>query len=79
MKYENFFWLHIKKSAGITTRAFLKPYYEEVDRVNKPPSFIQSDPKQYNDILNNYRVLLGEYQFKRALFAKTYLYPNNWE
>lgn len=78
MKYDKLFWLHIKKSAGITTRALLQPYYLEVDRVKKPKNFIQATPEEYNDILNNYRVVLGDYQFKRCLFAKKYLYPNNW-
>jgi hypothetical protein len=46
--------------------------------VNKPKNFIQTEPAEYNDILNNYRVVIGEYQFKRALFAKTFLYPRTW-
>tara|TARA_B110000046_G_scaffold34410_1_gene37238 strand:+ start:7097 stop:7852 length:756 start_codon:yes stop_codon:yes gene_type:complete len=79
MKYDNFFWLHIKKSAGISTRKLLQPYYKQVDRrTQKPKNFIQSTPEEYNDILNNFRVVLGEYQYKRVLFAKNYLYPNNW-
>lgn len=79
MNYEKFFWLHIKKSAGISTRKLLQPYYKEVDRTQKPKNFIQSTPEEYNDILNNFRVVLGEYQFKRVLFASKYLYPNNWD
>ncbi len=78
MEYESFFWLHIKKSAGMSTRQYLQPVYKEVDKINKPKNFIQAKPEEYNDILNNYRVVLGEYQFKRALFAKKYLYPENW-
>lgn len=74
-----FFWLHIKKSAGLTTRKLLQPYYTEVDRTKRPRNFIQSAPEQWNDILNNYRVVLGEYQFKRALFAKQFLYPDEWD
>lgn len=77
MSYNNFFWLHIKKSAGISTRKLLQPYYKEVDRVKRPKNFIQSSPAEYNDILNNYRLILGEYQFKRALFAKKYLYDQD--
>lgn len=76
MNYKSFFWLHIKKSAGITTRKLLQPYYVEVEKRKKPKTFIQSKPEEYNDILNNFRVVLGEYQFKRALFAKTFLYDN---
>lgn len=79
MSYSQFFWLHIKKSAGIATRSLLQPYYVEVDRDKKPKNFIQASPKEYNDILNNYRVVLGEYQFRRCLFAKKYLYPDQWD
>jgi hypothetical protein len=79
MNYEDFFWLHIKKSAGVTTRKLLQPYYTEVDKKYKPKTFIQAKSEEYNDILNNFRVVLGEYQFKRSLFAKKFLYPNNWE
>lgn len=79
MKHKQLFWLHIKKSAGITTRNLLQPYYIEVDRSRNPKNFIQATPEEYNDILNNYRVVLGEYQFKRCLFAKKYLYPDSWD
>ncbi len=78
MAQRQLFWLHIKKSAGITTRSLLQPYYIEVDRTKKPKTFIQATPEEYNDILNNFRVVLGEYQFKRCLFAKRYLYPETW-
>lgn len=73
------FWLHIKKSAGSTTRSLLQPYYLEVDRVNKPKTFIQASRAEYNDILNNFRVVLGEYQFRRCLFAKQHLYGDQWD
>lgn len=76
--HKNLFWLHVKKSAGITTRALLRPHYVEVDRTQMPKNFIQARPEEYNDILNNYRVVLGEYQFKRCLFAKNHLYPCAW-
>jgi hypothetical protein len=79
MTQRQLFWLHVKKSAGITTRSLLTPYYVEVDRMKKPKSFIQALPEEYNDILNNYRVVLGEYQFQRCLFAKKYLYPDRWD
>lgn len=78
MSYEQLFWLHIKKSGGSTTRKLLKPYYLVVDKKNKPKNFIQASPQEYNDILNNYKMLLGEYQFRRSLFAKKYLYPDCW-
>ena len=74
-----FFWLHIKKAGGTSIRSMLQPHYREVDRTQRPPCFIQSSPVEYNDILNNYRVVLGDYQFRRALFAKTYLYPDHWD
>jgi hypothetical protein len=77
--YSTFFWLHIKKSAGISTRQLMQPYYREVDRTQWPANFIQSPKEHYNDILNNYRMLLGEYQFKRSLFAKEILYRHEWE
>ncbi|NRB70951.1 MAG: sulfotransferase family 2 domain-containing protein [Xanthomonadales bacterium] len=79
MSERDFFWLHIKKSAGISTRALLQPYYVEVDRIKKPKTFMQAKPSEYNDILNNYRVVLGEYQFRRCLFAKKFLYPDTWD
>ena len=79
MSYESFFWLHIKKSAGISTRKLLQPHYREVDKVKKPKTFIQAIPEEYNDILNNYRVVLGDYQFKRTLFAKEILYAKSWQ
>lgn len=79
MSYDSFFWLHIKKSAGISTRHLLQPYYPEVDRTHWPVNFIQSPADQHNDILNNYRMLLGEYQFKRSLFAKEVLYKREWD
>ncbi len=76
---KKFFWLHIKKSGGQSIRAALKPYYREVDRANYPENFIQAQYDEYNDILNNYRTVLGKYQFKRSLFAKNFLYKNNWD
>ena len=75
---KNLFWLHIKKSGGSAIRNALQPYYTLVDRIEKPANFIQSQPSQYNDILNNYRVVLGEYTHKRTLFAKKFLYKERW-
>ncbi len=74
-----FFWLHVKKSAGISTRQLLEPHYLTVDRGNRPECFLQADQSAWNDILNNYRMVLGNYQFRRSLFAKTYLYPDTWD
>ena len=78
MKYNDFFWLHIKKSAGTTVKNVLSPDYVIVDHKNFPKNFIQAKREEYNDILNNYRVVLGRYQFKRALFAKKFLYKDDW-
>jgi len=78
---KRFFWLHIKKSAGNSLKSdLLSPYYKSVlNSFEKPPSFIQKSKDDYNDILNNSKTVLGEYQFKRALFAKTFLFPEEWE
>ncbi|SFE41385.1 sulfotransferase family 2 domain-containing protein [Roseivivax sediminis] len=74
-----FFWLHIKKCGGGTIRRMLQPHYVLAERTARPVNFIQSPPAAWNDILNNFRVPLGAYQFRRALFARTYLYPQTWE
>lgn len=74
-----FFWLHIKKSAGRSTRRHLAPYYKDVERVHKPFTFVQAQFDEYNAVLNNFRIPLGDYQFRRSLFAKKFLYKNNWE
>lgn len=76
---KKFFWLHIKKSAGQSTRRLLQPHYLEVDRSQKPYCFFMGQKHEYNDILNNYRIPLGEYQFKRALFARDWLYKEEWD
>lgn len=73
-----FFWLHIKKSGGSTCRRLLAPHYISMETQGRCPSFIQSSPEYWNDILNNSRMMLGEYQLRRSLFAKTYLYPESW-
>lgn len=74
-----FFWLHIKKSAGTTVKKLLQPHYVSTDHLYHPKNFLMADPAEYNDILNNHRVVLGDYQFKRAQFAKQYLYPTTWD
>lgn len=79
MNFETFFWLHIRKSAGTSARKLLQPNYTEVERMKRPKTFIQAKPEEYNDILNNHRVVLGDYQFRRTLFAKKHLYPDTWE
>ncbi|AHM03927.1 hypothetical protein roselon_01545 [Roseibacterium elongatum DSM 19469] len=73
-----FFWLHIKKSAGQSTRARLHPHYVTVDRTHRIQNFPDSTPREWNDILNNYRVPLGRWQFRRALYARDFLYKDEW-
>src|SRR5262245_5936038 len=72
------FWLHIKKSGGMSTRAALAPLYKEVDRSSVPSCLAGRPQNEWNDILNNYRVPLGTYQFRRSDFAKDILYPEDW-
>lgn len=72
------FWLHIKKSAGQSTRKLLNPFYTKTDRHCKPGCFLGKDKEEWNDILNNYRTPLGEYQFYRSEYAKNFLYQEEW-
>ena len=74
-----FFWLHIKKSAGQSTRAMLQPHYQKADRSRRIQNFPESPASEWNDILNNYRVPLGAYQFRRCLYAKSFLYGDQWD
>ena len=69
------FFLHIKKSAGSSVIKMLGKHYPRPND-NLPKSFIQIDPKYYNFNLNNQHVLIGEYTFKRAQFAKQFLYED---
>lgn len=71
------FWLHIKKSGGTSIRKMLSPIYTEDDRTNYPQCFIMAKKLYWNDILNNFKTPLGHYQFKRMLFAKTFLYSSD--
>lgn len=73
-----FFWLHVRKSAGTSIRELLKPEYVEVDRTTWPKTFLQCDPSEYNDNLNNYRVMLGALHLRRCRFAKEFLYGAAW-
>ena len=74
----NFFWIHIKKSAGQSLRQLLQPHYLLTDRKKGSEGFTESNYKFWNDILNNYRTPLGDLQYKRALFAARHLYPDKW-
>lgn len=60
-------------------RQILAPEYVLSQRTKQPVNFIQSPRNQHNDILNNFRVPLGAYQFRRTAFAQTYLYPDCWD
>ena len=73
-----FFWLHVKKSAGQSTRALLQPHYALADRKKRVQNFPESPMAFWNDILNNYRVPLGAYQFRRCLYARDFLYKDHW-
>ena len=73
------FWLHIKKSGGTTIKNCLGGNYSRLLRQAHCPSFIQSEIFLWNDILNNSRANLGEYQLKRCFFAREFLYKSSWE
>ena len=67
-----FFWLHIKKIRWSVHTSIVRPHYVTVDRGRFPANFIQSEKREYNDILNNYRVVLGKYQFKEPCLQKNF-------
>lgn len=69
-----FFWLHIKKCGGQSFRDSFSPHYIQTNRSMNPKPFIALPRDQWNDTLNNYRIPLGEYDYKRMLFAKKFLY-----
>lgn len=73
-----FFWLHIKKAGGQSIRKALSPFYIETNRKD-PAQFISIPYELWNDNLNNYRVPLGAYDYKRALFAKKFLWPEDYD
>jgi hypothetical protein len=73
-----FFWLHIKKAGGQSMRAALSPSYTEANRKDPAP-FRVLPPEQWNDNLNNYRVPLGDYDNRRTLFAKRFLWPDRFD
>ena len=70
-----FFWLHIKKSAGQSIRAALGNAYRRTDRANPAP-FIALPRAEWNDNLNNFRIPLGDYDYRRMLFAKRFLFDD---
>ena len=72
------FWLHVYKSGGTSTRALLGEHYRQVDRQEWPECFSSLPRACWNDVLNNWRMPLGRWHFRRSLYAKTYLYPE-WD
>jgi hypothetical protein len=80
-----FIWLHIKKAGGTSMKAALGPAYVRMKAKREIPTSGPSDQKastpyapwprdQWNDCLNNYRIPLGEYDSRRMLFARRFLY-----
>ena len=75
-----FFFLHIRKSGGETAKSLLSPYYVNLNTPKKnPPSFLQIDTKDWNALINTPKVNLGEYNYKRCLFAREFLYKEDWD
>ena len=68
-----FTWLHLKRRAGQSVRAAFGDSYRKTDRMNPQP-FVSLPPEEWNDSLNNYRVPLGNFDYRHMLFAKTHLY-----
>jgi hypothetical protein len=68
-----FIWLHLKKCAGQSMRAALGDCYRQTDRLDPRP-FVALPPEEWNDCLNNYRVPLGDFDYRRMLFAREHLY-----
>jgi len=69
-----FFWLHIKKCGGESFRKTFTPPYVQTDRIHNPKPFIAVPKQEWNDVLNTFKIPLGEYDFRRMLFAKKFLY-----
>lgn len=71
-----FFWLHIRKAGGTSLRSVLGDQYIRTNR-SVPTPFVALPKAEWNDNLNNHRIPLGAYEFKRMLFAKMFLYDQN--
>ncbi len=76
MTQNNFFWLHIKKAGGQSFRKTFSPPYVLTEKKINPQSFVAIPKEEWNDNLNNYRIPLGQYDYKRMLFAKNFLYSD---
>ena len=68
-----FIWLHLTKCGGNSMKSALSPHYVQTNR-RDPLPFIALPKSHWNDTLNNYRIHLGAYDFKRMLFAQKFLY-----
>lgn len=74
----SFLWLHIKKAAGQSVRKALSDVYVETNR-SRPTPFVALPRAEWNDNLNNFRIPLGDYDYRRLLFAKRFLFPESFE
>jgi hypothetical protein len=74
----SFLWLHIKKAAGQSVREALGDVYVQTDRSLATP-FVALPKAEWNDNLNNYRVPLGRYDYRRLLFARRFLFPDQFD
>ena len=72
--FKPFFWLHIKKCGGESFRKTFTPPYVQTDRVLNPKPFIAVPKQEWNDVLNTFKIPLGEYDYRRMLFARKFLY-----
>jgi hypothetical protein len=68
-----FIWLHIRKAGGTSVLRALEPWYKRTQR-EKALTFAEIPKEEWNDNLNNHRVPLGEYDYRRMLYAKSFLY-----
>jgi len=74
----SFLWLHIKKAGGQSIRGALSDVYVETNR-SRPSPFIALPRAEWNDNLNNFRIPLGDYDYRRLLFAKRFLFPASFD
>lgn len=67
------FYYHIKKCAGSSVKQLLGSSYQQVNQKDNLP-FVAYGEEYWNDVLNDYRLCLGRYDYKRVLFASKFLY-----
>jgi hypothetical protein len=73
----SFLWIHIKKAAGQSIRKALDDVYVQTNR-SRPTPFVALPKAEWNDNLNNFRIPLGDYDYRRMLFAKRFLFPEGF-